>query len=146
MRIKDENKTIEFYILGYQFPNAKYSKPNNPDYDDNWLTVKVEYTENGKAETYRDSCVLTWELKEIMDAISDVLVSSKSAYISDFMESYLKFAVAKARDKFSFTIDFVCDVSEGKWNKINATQPIDHNQLSAIRDEVKQYLTTYPIK
>lgn len=146
MRIDDRNKTIEFGILGYQFPNAGRSKPNDPDYDANWLTVQVNYTEDGTTAHFQDSCVLTWELQEMAEALTDILADRETAYISDFMEPYLKFAVAKAGDKFTFTIDFVCDVSEGEWKKINTTQLMDREQLSTICDEIKHYLTTYPAK
>lgn len=146
MRIEDRNKTIEFGILGYQFPDAGCSKPNDPDYDANWLTVQVNYSEDGTTATFQDSCVLTWELKEFAEALAEIIADRETGYISDFMEPYLKFAVAKAGDKFTFTIDFVCDVSDGEWKKICATQFIDRGQLKAIQDEVKQYLTAYPAK
>lgn len=146
MRIQDKNKTVEFGIIGYQFPNAGCSKPNDPDYDASWLTVQVSYTEDETTAVFQDSCVLAWELKEMTDALSEILDDRETAYISDFMEPYLKFAVAKAEDNFTFTIDFVCDVSDGEWKKICATQLLDRERLSTIRDEVKKYLTTYPAR
>ncbi len=146
MKIDDKNKTIEFGIIGYQFPNAGRSKPNDPDYDANWLTVQVSYTEDGATASFQDSCVLTWELKEFADALSEIIAERETGYISDFMEPYLKFAVARAGDKYTFTIDFVCDVSDGEWKKVDATQLIDLEQLKAIRDEVKRYLSAYPAR
>lgn len=146
MKIEDRGKTIKFGIIGYQFPNAGYSKPNDPDYDANWLTVQVSYTEDGSTATFQDSCVLTWELKEFAEALSEIVSDRETGYISDFMEPYLKFAIAKAGDKFTLTIDFVCDVSDGEWKKINATQLVDREQLIEMRDEINQYLTTYPAK
>lgn len=146
MRIEDKNKTKEFGVIGYQFPNAGRSKPNNPDYDANWLTVQVGYAEDETTAVFRDSCVLTWELKEMADALSEILDGRETAYISDFMEPYLKFAVARTGDSFTFTIDFVCDVSDGEWKKICAAQLLDRRQLSAVRDEVKEYLIAYPAR
>lgn len=146
MKITDKCNTIEFGIIGYQFPNAGRSKPNDPDYDANWLTVQVGYTEDETTAVFQDSCVLTWELKEMADALSEMLDDRETAYISEFMEPYLKFAVARAGDNFTFTIDFVCDVSDGEWKKIKATQLLDREQLSAVLDEVKQYLITYPAR
>lgn len=146
MKIEDKNKTIEFGVIGYQFPNAGRSKPNDPDYDANWLTVQVSYTEDETTASFQDSCVLTWELKEMADALSEILDGRETAYISDFMEPYLKFAVARAGDQFTFTIDFVCGATNGEWKKICATQLLDRDRLSAIREEVKQHLTTYPAR
>ena len=66
MKVVDTNTSIQFDVLGYQFPHCEKSKPNDYNYDANWLTVKLIHTTSEGSSEYTDSCLLTYELNEVI--------------------------------------------------------------------------------
>ena len=111
MKIVEENNSIRFDVLGYQFPKCMNSKPNDYNYDANWLTIKVTYTTSEGTNEYTDSCLLTYELNEVVTGIDNLIGSRQSGYISDFMEPYLKIAIAKSGENYVFQFYFVYDTT-----------------------------------
>ena len=98
MILHQGNKSIEFTIVNYQYPEKSPSKEGF-DYDANWLMCEVKYSDAKTNETYKDACLLTDELADMVEELSEILDGSEDGYISDFMEPYLKVAAARADEK-----------------------------------------------
>ncbi len=146
MIIQDKNAKIEFRIVGYQFPDCTPSKKNDFNYDANWLNIEVIYQNGTEYNTYKDSCLLTYELEDTINNIQDLLTSKQTAFISDYMEPYLKFAVSKVDDKFTLILFFVYDTVDGEWLSFTVTELISREDLLSIKDEMQSYLKQYPQK
>lgn len=114
MFIVSKNKSLELNIIGYQFPDHKISTTEY-DYDANWLICEVKYSEDNLNEVYRDACLLTYELEELIEALDKIINDEEEAYISDFMEPYLKVSIAKVEEQVVLIVQFVYDTTNGKW-------------------------------
>lgn len=146
MVIQDKNVKVEFRIVGYQFPDSPHSKKNDFSYDANWLNIEIVYQNGIECNTYKDSCLLTYELKDTINDIQNLLTSKQTAFISEYMEPYLKFAVSKVDDKFNLILFFVYDTIDGEWLSFTVTETISREGLLSIKDELQSYLNQYPQK
>lgn len=144
MKIVDGITSIQFDVLGYQFPQSKKSKPNDYNYDANWLTIKVTQVTPESTNEYTDSCLLTYELNEVVSGIDNLIQSKQSGYISDFMEPYLKIAIAKSNNDFVFQLHFVCDTTGGEWKTVSAVETLSTQQLIDIKNEFINISVAYP--
>ena len=86
MILHQGNKSIEFTIVNYQYPEKRPSKEGF-DYDANWLMCEVKYSDAETNETYKDAYLLTDELADMVEELSEIIDGSEDGYISDFMES-----------------------------------------------------------
>lgn len=146
MVIQDKNAKVEFRIVGYQFPDGKPSKKNDFNYDANWLTVEIVYQNGIECNTYYDSCLLTYELEDTINDIQNLLASKQTAFISEYMEPYLKFAASKVDDKFALILSFVYDTLDGEWVTFTVTETVSRESFLDIKDELQSYLKQYPQK
>lgn len=69
MILHQGNKSIEFTIVNYQYPEKRPSKEGF-DYDANWLMCEVKYSNAETNETYKDACLLTDELADMVEELS----------------------------------------------------------------------------
>lgn len=135
---------IEFTISGYQFPEKKSIKEF--DYDANWLMCEIKYSDAGCSETYKEACLLTYELADLKENLSKIIDGSESSYISDFMEPYLKIAVAKSDEKIVLIFHFAHDTLAGIWKDRKICQSLSYEEAKRIRDDLKELIANYPEK
>ncbi len=143
MRVFSKNKIMDFSIIGYQFPNHIVSSEDY-DYDANWLLCEINYTEDDYSRAYRDACLLTYELQELIKAMERILNKEDDTYISDFMEPYLKVAIARAEEKVVFAIQYVYDTTDGKWKKRTVSSVMDEDTAMQALHELTALHKTYP--
>lgn len=120
MLILGKNKSINFNITGYEFPHAKPSTTKAYNHDANWLCIEVVYCDDNTNtnNTYKDTCLLTYELSDLVNALQQIINGSEDIYISDFMEPYLSVCITKIDEYIIFVFSFVYDTLDGKWSKI----------------------------
>ena len=143
MRILSKNKIMDFSIIGYQFPDYIVSNEGY-DYDANWLLCEIKYAEGDYNQVYRDACLLTYELKELTKAMENILNKEDDAYISEFMEPYLKFAIARAEEKVVFTIRYVYDTTDGRWKERIVSAVMDEVAAMHAFHELTAFQKVYP--
>lgn len=143
MLITENNKRLYFNITGYQFPNATSSNEEY-NYDANWLNCEIKYSEGDFNETYTDPCLLTYELEELIDAISKILDDTESIFISDFMEPYLKISIAKVEDKVIFIFQFTYDTLSDIWKSWKIVSSVERDCAVQILNELKKIQNSYP--
>lgn len=143
MIIVSNNKSISFNINGYEYPNHK-SSSEGYDYDANWLICEIKYSENELNEVYRDACLLTYELEELISALTKILKDEEEAYISDFMEPYLQISIAKVEEKVLFIVQFVYDTSGGIWKKRIVSSVVEKESAMRFLDKLVELQKAYP--
>ena len=143
MLIEENNKSLRFNVIGYQFPDL-HSTKNDYNYDANWLTCEINYSDRENNNTYRDSCLLTCELEELIEALSKILNGEPGGYISEFMEPYLQISISKADDKIMFVIHFVYDTSKNGWKKCKVSSLVEQDKALCFLEELKGLQKCYP--
>jgi len=137
----DENKSLLFDISDYQFACSK----ETDYYDINWLTVSIKYSDDTMSESFEDSCILTYELDELIKEIDDIIEGKESGMISGFMEPYLKFSVTRVDDIYSVQIRFVYDTTES-WSEVYITQGMNKDEFLKMRDGLDNLRKNFPVR
>lgn len=137
----DENKSLLFNISDYQFACSKEADY----YDINWLTVSIKYSDDTMSESFEDSCILTYELDELIKEIDDIIEGKESGMISGFMEPYLKFSVTRVDDIYSVQIRFVYDTTES-WSEVYITQGMNKDEFLKMRDGLDSLRKIFPVR
>lgn len=143
MIIRSGSKSLTFDIYDYQYEKQK-SKEKGYDYDANWLIVEITYADENGPKQYRDPCLLTYELKELIDGASEIVSGKETLYISDFMEPYLKIAIAKTEDNIVFGMEFVYDTTGGIWKCHKLSEVLSKESAQKIIEELKALFNRFP--
>lgn len=143
MLISEKNKSIDFNIIGYEFPHEKQSKKEF-NYDANWLHIEVIYCDGNTNKTYTDNCLLTYELSDLINTLQQIINGNENSYISDFMEPYLSVCITKIDEFIIFVFSFVCDTTDGKWSKIGVTAKWTMEEAKDIVKELKDMALRFP--
>lgn len=140
--ITDNTKSIRFDVFDYQFE----FKRTMDEFDANWLTVIIEYSDNSVKQTYMDSCILTYELEDTIKEIDLIIDNKKTELVSEFMEPYLNFSVIRAKDIFTFQISFVYSTLEDDKKEHIVSQEFNLNEIININNILKEYLNKFPYR
>lgn len=139
----DNKKSILFDIDKYQY---HIPHPTDQEYSDaNWLTVNINYTEMGLNKNFVDSCILTFELEELVQQIDDIIDGKETGMISDFLEPFLRFAVIKLENIYAVQIRFVYDTTDD-WKEIYISQGMNENEFLRMRDGLDMLRKKFPIR
>lgn len=144
MRIKNGNKYLEFLVLNYQFPNFSRAL-NNDIFDVNWLTIQVKYSNDSLKEyVYTDSCLLTFELKEIIEEFTKVANGISKEYKSDFIEPYLNIELENKKGEYVVEISFVTSTCSDEWEEIGVKSSLNQKELLQFIDYMNSELSKFP--
>ncbi|MBT3011098.1 MAG: hypothetical protein N0C84_23980 [Candidatus Thiodiazotropha taylori] len=100
LRLRSRDASFELDIERYEFDAAL-------DYDDaNWLVVKIVGSDQQYQWSATDSCLLTYELKELYDWVSSLgsLIGETSSI--SFLEGELGFEFEKTTNELSIVLNF----------------------------------------
>ncbi len=143
MRVFSKNKIMDFAVIGYQFPDHIVSGESY-DHDANWLICEIKYAEDDCNHVYTDACLLTYELQELTKAMQKILNKEEDAYISEFLEPNLQIAIARVEEKVVFTIRYVYDITDKRWNKRIVSSVMDAEMAQQAFHELTKFQKAYP--
>ena len=142
----EDNKSISLAISGYEFPDSPPSSAGDFTNDANWLLVEVRYSENGRTASQVDSCLLTSELSDLYHSLSALKDRRAGAYMSEFMEPYLKISVIKADGCCYAAIRFVYDTSGETWQNWEVCTNVSDHEYQTLLDELRDAVKCYPAR
>ena len=86
--------TFDLRTVGYEFSDLE---PVPDRFDANWLTIEVKITDlNGASFTFRDSCLLTWDVKALASWFDRIARGENTEAALTFMEPILLFVFDRA--------------------------------------------------
>ena len=141
--VTEENKHLEFHVLGYEFPE-KGKKGDT--YDANWLVVQIDYSDDQLTFSEKDTCLLSFELQDLTESIDDVLVGKETGLLMTFMEPNLTFAITQVGEVYAVQIRFVYDTSDGLWKDVYISQGMTLDELTNMNNGFKDLYKTYPYR
>ena len=104
MLFKNEEASLKLDIVNYEFP----PDGGDPTSDDrNWLVLRATWTqEDGHVVKDSNSCLLTYELREMTAGLKVLNAGIKSEYASAFVEPYFELAAQADGDGFQVEVSF----------------------------------------
>lgn len=104
MLFKNEDASLRLDIVNYEFP----ADAGDPAGDDrNWLVLRCTWTdEEGDVVKDSNSCLLTYELKEMTAGLKVLNAGIRDAYESDFAEPWFTLSARAAGEGFRVDVSF----------------------------------------
>ncbi len=104
MLFKNDDASLKLDIVNYEFP-ADGGDPNSDDR--NWLVLRCTWiNEEGAIVKDSNSCLLTYELRELTAGLKVLAAGIRDSYASDFVDPYFEVAAQRGEGE-----DFLVDVS-----------------------------------
>lgn len=104
MLFENEEASLKLEIVRYEFP-ADGGQPNSDDR--NWLVLRGTYTEDDTVVKDTNSCLLTYELREMTAGLKVLSAGIKDSYESSFVEPYFELsAESDGEEGFVLSVSF----------------------------------------
>jgi len=104
MLFQNEESSLKLEIVNYEFPPNGGEKDSD---DRNWLVLRCTWnTEDGRIIKDSNSCLLTYELREMVAGLKVLHAGIRGSYASDFVEPYFEVAAQAEGEDFRVAISF----------------------------------------
>ena len=138
----ENSKRLEMSIIGYEF---EYTPDEITDaakmWDANWLTVRIDYMENGQSKTFTDNCLQTLELQSLTESLERVLNNSQTEFVEEFTEENLYFSAEAENGAYKVSVRY-SDYGE----KASILQTMTPEELRETINKLKELSACFPVK
>ncbi|MCD8009411.1 MAG: hypothetical protein LUF34_01130 [Lachnospiraceae bacterium] len=102
----NEQESMEWKILQYQYPAEELSTPERYNYNANWLKIQVRHTPEAYGSVVlRESFLPPYELEDPINSLKLVAAEEEYYFKAEFIEPVLEVEVARHRDDFHVSFD-----------------------------------------
>ena len=142
MLFKNEEASLKLDIVNYEFP----ADGGDPDSDDrNWLVLRAAWTqEDGNVLKDSNSCLLTYELREMTAGLKVLNAGIKTEYASTFVEPYFELAAQADGDDFQVDVSFFLPNTMDGDDTAELTCTMTKADMTALIDELDKLCTRFP--
>ena len=142
MLFKNEEASLKLDIVNYEFP----ADGGDPDSDDrNWLVLRATWTqEDGNVLKDSNSCLLTYELREMTAGLKVLNAGIKSEYASAFVEPYFELAAQADGEEFPVDVSFFLPNTMDGDDTAELTCTMTKADMTALIDELDKLCAKYP--
>ena len=142
MLFKNEEASLKLDIVNYEFP----PDGGDPTSDDrNWLVLRATWTqEDGNVVKDSNSCLLTYELREMTAGLKVLNAGIKSEYASAFVEPYFELADQAGGDDFQVDVSFFLPNTMDGDDTAEVTCTMTKADMTALIDELDKLCAKFP--
>ena len=142
MLFKNEDASLELDIVNYEFP----PDGGEADSDDrNWLILRATWiNEDGEIVKDSNSCLLTYELREMTAGLKVLNAGIKTEYASAFVEPYFELAAQADGDDFSVAVSFFLPNTMDGDDTAEVECVMTHEEMRALLDELETLCAKFP--
>lgn len=142
MLFKNDESSLELEITNYEFP----ADGGAPDSDDrNWLVLRGTYTEEtGMVIKDSNSCLLTYELREMTAGLKVLNAGIKDLYESSFTEPYFELSAAAEGEGFLVDVAFSLPNTMEDIDTAELECTMSKAELTALIDELDALCGKFP--
>ena len=142
MLFKNEEASLKLDIVNYEFP----PDGGDPTSDDrNWLVLRATWIqEDGNVVKDSNSCLLTYELREMTAGLKVLNAGIKTEYASDFVEPYFELAAQADGDDFQVDVTFFLPNTMDGDDTAELTCAMTKADMTALIDELDKLCAKFP--
>ena len=143
MLFQSEDASLELDIVSYEFP----PDGGEADSDDrNWLVLRATWTnEDGEIVKDSNSCLLTYELREMTAGLKVLNAGIKDHYESAFVEPYFEVAAqAEGEDAIRVAVSFFLPNTMDGDDTAELTCVMTKADMTALIDELDKLCARFP--
>jgi hypothetical protein len=142
MLFQNEDASLKLEVYAYEFP----ADGGDPTSDDrNWLVLRAAWTrEDGSVVKDANSCLLTFELREMTAGLKVLNAGIKDSYESAFVEPYFELAAQASGDGFQVEVTFVMPNTMDGDDTAEVSCLLTKAEMTALIDELDKLCAKYP--
>ena len=142
MLFQGENASLRLDVVNYEFP----PDGGAPDSDDrNWLVLRCTWTdEEGNIRKDSNSCLLTYELRELSAGLQVLRAGIRPEYHSDFLEPYFRVDAWAAGEQFRLEVSFVLPNTMDGEDTAEVCCRMTEAELRSLTDELERLGAKFP--
>ena len=143
MLFQSEDASLELDIVSYEFP----PDGGEADSDDrNWLVLRATWTnEDGEIVKDSNSCLLTYELREMTAGLKVLNAGIKDHYESAFVEPYFEVAAqAEGEDAIRVAVSFFLPNTMDGDDTAELEARMTKAEMTALIDELDKLCAKFP--
>lgn len=142
MLFKNDDCSLKLEIVNYEFP-ADGGAANSDDR--NWLVLRATWTqEDGNVVKDSNSCLLTYELREMTAGLKVLNAGIRSEYASAFVEPYFELAAQADGDGFQVDVSFFLPNTMDGDDTAELTCTMTKADMTALIGELDKLCAKYP--
>ena len=143
MLFKNEDVSLKLDVVSYEFP----ADGGDPTSDDrNWLVLRATWTnEDGEIVKDSNSCLLTYELREMTAGLKVLNAGIKDHYKSSFVEPYFEAAAqAEGDDAIRVAVSFFLPNTMDGEDTAEVECVMTHTEMKTLLDELDKLCEKFP--
>lgn len=142
MLFQNQDSSLRLDVFNYELP----ADGGAPDSDDrNWLVLRCTWTEDGNVRKDSNSCLLTYELREMTAGLKVVRAGIRTAYESDFVEPYFSLSLrTEGEDAFRALVRFFLPNTMDGEDTAEVDCVLTRQQLGELIDELDRLCAKFP--
>ena len=141
MLFKNEDASLKLEVVCYEFP-ADGGVPGSDDR--NWLVLRATYTEDGQVSKDSNSCLLTYELREMTAGLKVLNAGIRDLYDSGFVEPYFSLSAAAEEDGFQVDVSFAMPNTMEDLDTAEIEVTMTKAEMEALIDELDGLCRKFP--
>ncbi len=142
MLFKSEDASLKLEIPRYEFP-ADAGEPGSDDR--NWLVLRGTYQDEDLLIKDSNSCLLTYELREMMAGLKVLNAGIRDSYESSFVEPYFALAADReGEDCFRVYVAFSLPNTMEDIDSAEITCVMNKEEMKALIAELDQLCQKFP--
>ena len=141
MLFQNEDASLKLEVVCYEFP-ADGGAPGSDDR--NWLVLRATYTEDGQVIKDSNSCLLTYELREMTAGLKVLNAGIRDLYDSGFVEPYFALSAAAEEDGFLVDVSFAMPNTMEDLDTAEIEVRMTKAEMEALIDELDGLCRKFP--
>ena len=142
MLFQNGESSLKLDIVNYEFP----ADGGDPTSDDrNWLVLRCTWTgEDGTVVKDSNSCLLTYELREMTAGLKVLNAGIKDYYVGTFVEPYFELSAQAADEGFQVEVSFFLPNTMEYNDTAEIETHMTKEEMTALIDELDALCAKYP--
>ena len=142
MLFKNEETSLKLDVVAYEFP----ADGGDPASDDrNWLVLRATWIkEDGEIVKDSNSCLLTYELREMTAGLKVLNAGIKESYASAFVEPYSELAAEAEEEGIRAAVSFFLPNTMDGDDTAEVECVMTHAEMKELLDELDHLCAKFP--
>lgn len=142
MLFKNEEASLKLEVVNYEFPPDGGAAGSD---DRNWLVLRCMWVnEDGEVRKDSNSCLLTYEMRELAAGLKVLRAGIREEYHSDFLEPYFQLDAWAKGNEFLMRVLFVLPNTMDGDDTAELECMMDEEQLRILIEELDRLCEKYP--
>lgn len=142
MLFQSGEASLRLEVASYEFPAGAVPPGND---DQNWLVLRCTWRdEDGELRKDSNSCLMTYELREMTAGLKVLNAGIRARYDSDFLEPWFRLSAWAEGDAFQAEVSFFLPNTMDGNDTAELVCPMSQEEMKALVEELDRLCEKFP--